>query len=73
MQTPEEIKEHSPRFYDNAWENYSLQELGSWVHLFVKRAYHRREKDKIRKDLTDAENYLQMMQSHINEAKETLL
>ena len=35
--------------------------------------YHRTKKEKIEKDLQDAQNYLNMMQAHIDEAKESLM
>lgn len=70
MQTPESIKQFSSQYKDNAWKQYSLDELGHFVHLLVKRAGHRVDSLKRDKDLTDAQNYLNMMQAHINSAKE---
>jgi hypothetical protein len=69
METPKSIEHHQADYKKAAWEQYSLQELGMWVHLFVKRAGHRDNTDKKVKDLHDAQNYLNMMQSHINAAK----
>ena len=69
MNTPESIIPHAPKYNDRAWEQYSLQELGNWVHLFAKRATHRTDADKRAKDLTDAQNYLDMMQAHLNDLR----
>ena len=73
MNTPDTIKPHAADYNDRAWEQYTLQELGNWVHLFVKRASHRTDKDKAAKDLTDASNYLDMMRAHIEDARKRLL
>ena len=73
MKTPESIYPYRGKYKDHSWEDYTPEELGMWVHLFIKRAYHRTQKEKIEKDLTDAQNYLNMMQEHINSAKERLL
>lgn len=75
MKTPEAIKEHAPKYKDRAWEDYTFQELAGWVHLFSKRAKHRSPDaaEKIRKDITDAKNYLAMMQAKLDhEASEIL-
>lgn len=37
-----------------------------WIHLFAKRAEHRRNIEKLKKDLTDAQNYLYMMQAKLD-------
>lgn len=72
MEAPKSIEKHSSDYKDIVWQDYSLFELGMWVHLFCKRARHRANKEKIEKDLYDAQNYLNMMQSHINELKNLL-
>lgn len=69
MDTPAVLTPHQDKYKPNAWEQYTIEELGHWVHNFVKRAGHRTEKAKAEKDLEDAQNYLAMMQEHINEAK----
>jgi len=58
-----------------SYKNYTIAELGHWVHLSVKRAGNREfsEKpgevlEKREKDLMDAQNYLDMMQAHIDAA-----
>ena len=66
---PESCVEHQPKYHSLAWMQYTLAELGQWVHLFVKRAGHRKNAAKRNKDLTDAQNYLDMMQAHIDAAK----
>ena len=68
LETPESIKSHSGDYHYKSWTNYELSELGMWVHLLVKRAMHRSTKEKALKDLQDAQNYLNMMQEHINAA-----
>lgn len=67
--TPARLAEHSHKYQDLAWRDYSIAELGDFVHLLVKRSYHRADAEKQAKDLEDAENYLAMIQSHIDSAK----
>ena len=67
--TPARLAEHAEKYTPLAWRDYSLQELGNWVHLLVKRANHRADTEKRAKDLHDAENYLEMMRAHIEAAK----
>jgi len=73
MATPESIKEHSDRFKDGSWRNYSFEELSNWVHLLSKRAAHRTDKFKKQKDLDDAQNYLDMMQSKLDKIRNNLI
>lgn len=47
------------------WKQYTLAELGQWVHLLVMRSHHRSDMDERIKDITNAQNYLDMMQAHI--------
>jgi hypothetical protein len=68
LETPKNILEHQSKYKDNAWQMYTLQELGNWVHLLTKRAAHRTDSAKRAKDLSDAQNYLSMMQAHIDAA-----
>jgi len=70
LKTPDSIEEHQPKYKSSAWKEYTLQELGMWVHLFVKRAKHRKDTQKRAKDLTDAQNYLNMMQAHLDLARQ---
>lgn len=65
--------EHESDYKPEAWKEYPLSELGLWVHLFAKRATHRSDKAKVEKDLTDAQNYLTMMQDKLNDVKASLL
>ena len=67
--TPESIKPHAQDYLDGAWRRYTLAELGWWVHLFHKRASHRRDPAKRAKDLRDARNYLEMMAAHLDAAR----
>ena len=64
--TPESITKHAGDYNDRAWEQYTLQELGSFVHLLAKRATHRSDAAKRAKDLYDARNYLAMMTAHLD-------
>ncbi len=64
--TPESIKGHSAGYQNHSWQDYTLQELGNWVHLLAKRSQHRSNEDKKRKDLEDAQNYLNMMQAWLD-------
>lgn len=50
-------------------EDYTLAELGQWVHLLVKRAVHKRSKLKRKEDLMDAQNYLDIMQARVLAAR----
>jgi hypothetical protein len=68
-ETPQGCQAHQPDYKQQAWEMYSLYELGWWVHLLVKRAEHRSNEEKRMKDLYDAQNYLSMMQAKLNEVK----
>lgn len=68
-ETPQGCVDHQPNYKAKAWEAYSLFELGMWVHLLTKRAEHRNVPEKRAKDLHDAQNYLDMMQSKLDEVK----
>lgn len=72
MKIPNSIKAHASKYTDGAWEQYTVDELGAFVHLLLKRAVHRVDLDKRRKDIEDAQNYLSMMQSHIDRVKALL-
>lgn len=66
MKTPESIKGHSRKYCNHSWMEYSIAELGWWVHLLIERASHRNDLGKRAKDVEDAQNYLNMMQAHID-------
>ena len=66
---PKEIKDNSKDYNIGSWADYSLQELGSWVHLLHKRATHRTNLEKKEKDLHDARNYWIMMGAWLDEAE----
>lgn len=68
---PSAIPENNS-YRTDAWKAYTVEELGQWVHLLAKRATMRTDQDKKAKDIDDAQNYLNMMQSHLNALKETL-
>jgi hypothetical protein len=67
MKTPNEIQNHAVDYNDRAWEQYSFEELGCFVHLLAKRAGHRFNPDKKKKDLYDARNYLSMMDAKLKD------
>ena len=67
MATPESIKQHSDKYQDGAWRNYSYEELAQWVNLLTKRAGHRTQFEKSQKDLDDANNYLEMLKAKFSE------
>jgi hypothetical protein len=68
--TPDSIIKDEPNYQPAAWQDYTLAELGSWVHLFVKRAGMRDNPAKKAKDLADAQAYLDMMQAQLDAAKD---
>ena len=67
METPQSILRDEPNYQPNAWQDYTLAELGQWVHLLAKRSQMRSNAEKAAKDLSDAQSYLDMMQSHLDE------
>lgn len=66
---PTACEEHQPKYKEGAWEDYTLAELGGIVAFFAKRSTHRDCCEKKAKDLTDAQNYLDMMQAKLDELK----
>lgn len=68
-ETPQGCVQHQSDYKPQAWEAYSLLELGAWVHLLAKRAQHRQSEPKRLKDLHDAQNYLSMMQAKLDAIK----
>lgn len=70
--TPKSLSKHVQDYQYRSWDDYTMLELGSFVHLLSKRAHHRSNKKKVEKDLYDAQNYLNMMQSKLDALKENL-
>ncbi len=70
---PSHLKAHEQDYKPQAWEQYSMQELGNWVHLLSTRAVHRSDTAKMKKDLYDARNYLAMMQAKLDNLTDALL
>ena len=62
--------EERPDFIKNTWLQYSVADLGQWVSLFLKRAFHRTDQKKRAKDIFDASQYLKMMSAHVRSAEE---
>jgi hypothetical protein len=63
IENPPALLAHEEDYHPEAWHEYTLAELGWWVHLLTKRAGHRKDGPKRDKDLEDAQNYLSMMQA----------
>lgn len=63
--TPSTAQIHERDYKQAAWQQYTLAELGDWVHLLAKRATHRSNDEKRKKDLYDARNYWAMMGEHL--------
>ena len=59
------LEAHAKDYKDAAWKEYTVQELGSFVHLLIKRALMRDNAEKRSKDLYDARNYLTMIVMHL--------
>lgn len=66
------IEDHDEEYKKNAWHEYSLEELGTWVFLLSKRATHRSDLEKAQKDLYDAKNYYRMMEGKLKEISEKI-
>lgn len=69
MESPTSILKDEMNYKDKAWQQYSLAELGNWIHLLVKRAEHRSDPTKKGKDLADARAYLDMIKAWIDAAE----
>jgi len=67
LESGEFLQEHANKYKTDAWREYTPQELANWVINLGKRATHRTDPKKAKKDLRDAENYLLMLQSWLNE------
>jgi len=67
------LLKHEKDYKPLSWKKYSLQELGNFVHLLAKRAGHRANPEKRKKDLYDAGNYLFMMGEILEQIKKELL
>lgn len=65
--TPEQIKEHSSKYKNKSWENYTPEQLSHWVINMGIRATHRTEEHKAKKDIQDARNYLAMLEAWLDE------
>lgn len=68
-QVKESLQKHEEDYKPQAWEEYTLAELGNFVHLLVKRSKHRSDPEKRKKDLYDADNYLNMMRAQLEKEK----
>lgn len=66
------LEVHQKDYKPEIWRQYTLQELGNFVHLFHKRAFHRSNIEKAKKDLYDAKNYLWMMEQKLKNSADNL-
>jgi len=66
------IEKHQEDYKKKAWEDYSIFELGMWVHLFHERSLHRNNGEKAHKDIYDAKNYLWMIEQKLKARAEEL-
>lgn len=64
--TPKSLKQHASDYKHRAWTDYTLEELGQWVTLLIKRSSHRSNLEKRAKDLHDARNYLNMLDAQLS-------
>jgi len=64
--TPIEIERYEDDYKEGAWKDYSIAELGHFVHLLAKRATHRSDSEKRGNDLRDARNYLRMIEAKLD-------
>lgn len=69
---PQGIEPHASDYKPNAWTNYTFEELGQWIALFCKRSSHRSNLKKRAKDLYDARNYLNMMDTQLSHLEDQL-
>lgn len=66
------IEKHEKDYKKGAYHEYSILELGMWVHLLSMRAKHRTDREKCRKDLYDADNYSTMIKQRLGEIEKEL-
>ena len=66
------IAKHQADYKPDIWRNYTIEELGNWIHLFNKRATHRTNNERARKDLYDAKNYLWMIKENLKSTARSL-
>jgi hypothetical protein len=67
---PDQLNNHQEDYAPAAWEEYTFQELGMWVHLYAERATHRTNEEKRQKDLYDATSYAEMLVAKLKALKE---
>jgi len=68
----ERLDKHKPDYKPKSYREYDIAELGNIIAFFVKRAGHRANSDKVRKDLYDAKNYLAMLEQKVKNKAEKL-
>lgn len=72
MSTPKEVQKYAGSYHDGAWRQYEAREFGEWAHLLLKRAVHRTQVEKRKKDLTDARNYALFLLARVDETARAL-
>jgi hypothetical protein len=70
LHEPEGLAPHGADYKPDAWMDWTLYELGWWVHLLTKRAGMRADPHRRAKDLHDAANYQAMAQAFLDAARE---
>lgn len=68
--TPEQIKQHSDKYKNGSWEDYTPEQLAHWVINMGIRATHRSNREKARKDIEDARTYLSMLEAWLEERED---
>ncbi len=62
---PPAVQAHSDGFFPDAWKEYTITELGNFIHLMVTRSLHRGSPERRAKDLYHARLFWQMMGAHL--------
>ena len=68
----ERLEKHKPDYKSKSYREYTIIELGQAINFFMRRATHRANPDKLKKDCYDAKNYLAMMQEKVKNKTEKL-
>ena len=61
------IENHQKDYIKDSWKEYTVEELIQWVSLLTRRASHRTNREKMKKDLYDARNYMLMLEEVLEE------
>ena len=69
---PDSLEKHQVDYNSGAWEDYEFFELGFFIHNLTKRSEHRASPEKTEKDLYDAQNYLNIIQSKLDAMRQNV-